>query len=139
MQQPTTPHRLLVPPLPPLLRLPLHRQQSLLLPLPPADPQPAPGHLPNLPHPLLHPRRLPHPSELPASESCCANVQSPVRILYFNVPSSFLSALDGFLLDLDPMSSSSTKGAAATSSTTGWGGNLLLKIINKHPQSSCSM
>uniref|UniRef100_H3C286 Clathrin coat assembly protein AP180 n=1 Tax=Tetraodon nigroviridis TaxID=99883 RepID=H3C286_TETNG len=30
-------------------------------------------------------------------------------------------ALDGFLLDLDPMSSSSTKGATATSSTTGWG------------------
>ncbi|XP_054477081.1 clathrin coat assembly protein AP180 [Anoplopoma fimbria] len=28
---------------------------------------------------------------------------------------------DGFLLDLDPMSSSSAKGAAATSSMTGWG------------------
>lgn len=36
--------------------------------------------------------------------------------------SFFFSALDGFLLDLDPMSSTSAKGAAATSATTGWGG-----------------
>lgn len=53
--------------------------------------------------------------------------QSPQCVLYVNVPSLSLSALDGFLLDLDPMSSSSTKGAAGTSSTTGWGGNLSLK------------
>lgn len=37
------------------------------------------------------------------------------------------SALDdGFLLDLDPMSSSSAGGAAATSSMTGWGGENLV-------------
>lgn len=37
------------------------------------------------------------------------------------------SALDdGFLLDLDPMSSSSAGGAAATSSMTGWGGKNFL-------------
>lgn len=42
------------------------------------------------------------------------------------------SALDdGFLLDLDPMSSSSVGGAAAASSMTGWGGEnfLLFKLM----------
>ncbi|CAF96251.1 unnamed protein product [Tetraodon nigroviridis] len=81
MQQPTTPRRRLVPQLSPPPRLPLHRQQSLLTPRRPADPQPARGHLPNPPHPRLHPRRLPHPSELPASEGPSAVCSLSLRPL----------------------------------------------------------
>lgn len=55
----------------------------------------------------------------------------PSFIFFFCQCNSFFlfSALDdGFLLDLDPISSSSTGGAAAAMSTTGWGGLLFIDV-----------
>lgn len=132
MQQPTTAHLLLLP-------LTLHRPPSPhLLPVM-ADPRHALGLLPNLPHPLSRPLHRPPPQPvLPASKSLslilsvCNELHKLVSLVMeidhsvsnpaFLLSSFFFSALDGFLLDLDPMSSSSAKGAAATSATTGWGG-----------------
>uniref|UniRef100_A0A674NCC0 Clathrin coat assembly protein AP180 n=1 Tax=Takifugu rubripes TaxID=31033 RepID=A0A674NCC0_TAKRU len=73
---------------------------------PPAKPPPpaAPGGPPARPGP---PAKPPPPSVTPTAPIPPARATN--------------NALDGFLLDLDPMSSSSTKGAAGTSSTTGWG------------------
>lgn len=129
--QPTTLHQLL------LLLPPLHLLPSLHPLLATADPRHALAHLPNLHRHRSHPpHRPPQQPALPASEShsgileclqCVSNTKFGVetRPLVSNPDFAFwfcfffFSALDGFLLDLDPISSSA-KGAA--SSTTGWGG-----------------
>ncbi|XP_076745972.1 clathrin coat assembly protein AP180 isoform X1 [Maylandia zebra] len=79
-------------------------------PAAPAKPAPpaAPGGPPARPVP---PAKPPPPSVTPTAP----------------VPTTASNALDdGFLLDLDPMSSSSAGGTAVASSTTGWGGKVIL-------------
>uniref|UniRef100_A0A1A8NG36 Clathrin coat assembly protein AP180 n=1 Tax=Nothobranchius pienaari TaxID=704102 RepID=A0A1A8NG36_9TELE len=74
---------------------------------PPAKPAPPPGGPPARPMP---PAKPPPPSVTPT-----APAPAPAATATSNALD------DGFLLDLDPMLSSSGRGAAAASSTTGWG------------------
>jgi len=108
-------------------QLPSWRRPGVRLPPRAAGPLLAPGHLPNLLRPRWPTARQPPPPPRPASKSHAAvwrRVLKTDRLRQQPRPSfcfSVFSALDdGFLLDLDPMSSS--KGTAATSSVTGWGG-----------------